>query len=45
MKRMAAVVAALVIAVTVTAQTAVPERSAMPPDPACPLVDVAPFAR
>jgi hypothetical protein len=44
MKRMAAVVAALVIAVAVTAQAAVPERG-LPRDPACPLVDVTPFAR
>jgi hypothetical protein len=44
MKRMAAVVAAFVIAVAVTAQAAVPERG-LPPDPACPLVDVTPFAR
>jgi hypothetical protein len=45
MKRIAMVLAALgLIVVAVTAQ-AVPERTAMPPDPVCPLVDVAPFAR
>jgi hypothetical protein len=42
MKRM---LAALVIAVAVMAQVAVArERTAVLPDPACPLVDVTPFA-
>jgi hypothetical protein len=45
MKRMAAVLAALgVFVVAVTAQ-AVSERTAMPPDPCFPLVDVVPFAQ
>jgi hypothetical protein len=44
MKRMAAVVAVFVIAVGVTAPATMPERG-LPPDPACPLVDVTPFAR
>jgi hypothetical protein len=46
MKRIAAVLAALgVIVVAVTAQAAVPERIAVPPDPVCPLVDVTPSAQ
>jgi hypothetical protein len=46
MKRIAMVLAALgVIVVAVTAQAAVPERIAVPPDPVCPLVDVTPSAQ
>jgi hypothetical protein len=44
MKRMAAVVMALVIAVAMTAPAATPERG-LPPDPAIPLVDVTQFDR